>query len=173
MNTIECIRSRASVRSFRQEKVPDKLIDEILEAAICAPSAGNAQDWEFVVVTRQETKARLAEAAWGQDFISRAPVVIVVCTNLRRISSSYGERGSNLYSIQDAAAATQNLLLAAWEKELGCCWVGAFNEEKVREALVLPSHARPLAIIPIGYPASKPQKTPRRKLGEVVHREFY
>jgi nitroreductase len=173
MNTIECIKSRASVRNFRPDKIPDAVINEILEAAINAPSAGNVQDWEFIVVGRQDAKGRLAEAAWGQDFISQAPVVIVVCSNLRNIANAYGERGTGLYSIQDAAAATQNILLAAREKGIGSCWVGSFNEQKVRDIVVLPGHVRPLALVPLGYPIAEPRKTGRRNLQEVVHRDFY
>jgi nitroreductase len=173
MNTIECIKSRASVRSFKPEKVSDRIIDEILDAATRAPSAGNVQDWEFVVVSSQDTKSKLVEAAFEQEFISQAPVVIVVCSNLRRISNAYGERGTSLYAIQNTANATQNMLLAAWEKGLGSCWVGAFNEVKVREALVLPEDVRPMAIVPLGYPASQPAKTGRRKPREVVHKDFY
>jgi nitroreductase len=173
MNTIECIKSRASVRNFKPDKVPDRILDEILDAATHAPSAGNVQDWEFVVVSNLDTRNRLAQAAWGQDFISQAPVVIVVCSNQRRIANAYGERGTSMYSIQDAAAATQNLLLAAREKGLGTCWVGSFNDEKVREVLVLPRHVRPMALIPTGYPVSEPRKTGRRPLGEVVHKDLY
>ena len=173
MNSIECIKSRATVRSFRPDPVPDKTIEDIIEAAMQAPSAGNAQDWEFVIVTKKETKDRLVEASWGQEFIAGAPVVIIVCSNTKRIGSAYGERGTTLYSVQDTAAATQNLMLAAWDTGLGTCWVGSFNEEKVREVLVLPTHVRPLAIIPMGFPASKPQKPARRKIGELLHREYY
>ncbi len=173
MNTIECIKSRASVRSFKPDKIPDSVLDEILDSAVHAPSAGNVQDWEFVVVSKQDTKNRLAGAAWGQEFVSQAPVVIVVCSNLRTIHNAYGERGNSLYSIQNTATATQNMLLAAWEKGLGSCWVGSFNDENVREILVLPSHVRPMAIVPIGYPATEPKKSRRKKLGEVVHKEFY
>ncbi|MBN2330212.1 MAG: nitroreductase family protein [Candidatus Aenigmarchaeota archaeon] len=173
MNTIECIKSRASVRSYKPDEIPDAVLDEVLDAAIHAPSAGNVQDWEFVVVRKQETKARLAEAAYAQGFIAQAPVIVVVCSNLRTISAAYGERGKGLYSIQDTSAASQNLMLAACEKGIGTCWVGSFNDEKVREILVLPTHVRPMALIPMGYPASQPRRTNRRVLGEVVHRDMY
>jgi nitroreductase len=173
MNTIECIKSRSSVRSFKPDEIPDRVLDEILDAAIHAPSAGNVQDWEFVVVKNKETKGRLAQAAYAQDFIARAPIIVIVCSNLRMISAAYGERGTSLYSIQDTSTAAQNLLLAAWEKGIGTCWIGSFNDERVRETLVLPKHVRPMAIIPLGYPASGPTRTRRKQLGEVVHREMY
>jgi len=173
MNTIECIKSRASVRSYKPDDIPDDVLDGVLDAAIHAPSAGNVQDWEFVVVRKQDTKSRLAEAAYAQGFIAQAPVIIVVCSNLRTISSAYGERGKSLYSIQDTSAASQNLMLAACDKGIGTCWVGSFNDEKVREILVLPTHVRPMALMPMGYPASQPRRTGRRVLGEFVHRELY
>jgi nitroreductase len=173
MDTTECIKSRASIRSFKPDKIPEDVVDDILDAAIHSPSSGNVQDWEFVVVTKQETKSRLAEAAWGQAFVSTAPVVIVVCSNLRTAADAYGERGTSLYSIQNTASAVQNMMLAAWDKGIGSCWVGSFNEAKVREVLILPGHVRPMAIVPVGYPAAKPQKPGRKSLDEVVHRDLY
>lgn len=173
MNTIECIKSRASVRSYKPDEISDNVLDEVLDAAIHAPSAGNVQDWEFVVVRNQDTKGRLAEAAYAQAFIAQAPIIIVVCSNLRTISTAYGERGKSLYSVQDTSTAAQNLMLAAWEKGIGTCWIGSFNDEKAREILVLPKHVKPMAIIPLGYPASAPRRTKRRELGEVVHKDLY
>lgn len=173
MDVSKCIKDRRDIRDFKPDPVPDNVLKEILDSAIQAPSSGNVQDWEFIVVKNQNTKKLLAEAALGQDFIAKAPVVIVVCSDLNRISYSYGERGKNLYSIQNTAAAIQNLLLAAWDLGIGSCWVGAFNEQRIRETLVLPEHVRPLAIIPLGYPAKTPGKPGRRPLEEVLHREKY
>ncbi len=173
MDTIKCIRERRDIRDFRPDPIPENVLKEILEAAIQAPSAGNAQDWEFILVKNPRTKSLLAEAALAQDFVAKAPLVIVVCSDLNRISSSYGERGKSLYSIQNTAAAIENLLLAAWNLGIGACWVGAFNEQRVRETLILPENVRPLAIIPLGYPSKVPEKPGRRPLKEVLHLEKY
>ncbi|UCD02767.1 MAG: nitroreductase family protein [Candidatus Aenigmatarchaeota archaeon] len=173
METKDCIRTRASVRDFRPDDIPRKDIDEILEAATAAPCAGNVQEWRFVVVKKMETKEKLAEAAFQQTLVKKAPVVIVVCSDLREIGDAYGERGQSLYSVQDTANATQNMILAAWDKGIGSCWIGSFNEKSVRDALVLPAHVRPLAILPLGYPASVPYKPGRKSLKEVVHEDFY
>jgi nitroreductase len=172
MDAMSCIKGRASVRSFRRDDIADVVMDEILEAAIAAPSARNCQDWEFVVVKEQQNKERLAEASGGQGMIREAPVVVVVCSNLKKISRC-GARGESLYSIQDTAAATQNLMLAAWDKGIGSCWVGAFDEGKVRQILVLPEHVRPVAVIPLGYPDEKPVKPERWPLKDFVHREHF
>jgi nitroreductase len=173
MDTLSCIRSRASVRNFRTDDVPEAEVSWILDAAIHAPCAGNIQEWRFIVVRNAETKKRLSGAAFEQAVVGKAPLLIVVCADLKEIGGAYGERGMNLYSIQDAACAADSIMLAAWEKGIGSCWVGSFNEQRVKDILVLPSHVRPLAIIPLGYPASKPGKPARKGLHEVVKNEFY
>ncbi|HDM45235.1 MAG TPA: nitroreductase family protein, partial [Candidatus Bathyarchaeota archaeon] len=125
MEVFEAIKGRRSVRAFLQKPVPDSLVKKVLESAIYAPSAGNIQPWEFIIVREQRTKERLAEAALGQYFIAEAPVVIVVCANQKLSGRGYGLRGSTLYCIQDTAAATQNILLSVHALGLGACWVGA------------------------------------------------
>ncbi|MCK4496840.1 MAG: nitroreductase family protein [Candidatus Aenigmarchaeota archaeon] len=171
MQTMECIRERRSVRDYKPDPIPEEIVKEIIEAATHAPSSGNVQDWEFIIIRNLETKTKIAAAAWEQDFIARAPVVLVVCSDLDRISAAYGTRGETLYSIQNTSAAIQNLLLAAWEKEVGSCWVGAFNESTLRDILVLPTNIRPLAIITLGYPAEVSKKPKRRDIKEVLHME--
>ncbi len=173
MDARECIRSRTSVRSFRPDDITDDVIDDILSAAVQAPNAGNIQEWRFVVVRKPGNRKRLAQAAFEQKLISDAPVVVVVCADLGEIGSAYGERGELLFSVQDAAAAAQSLMLAAWDTGIGSCWVGSFDEKAVRDILVLPGRVRPMVIIPLGYPASKPKKPARKSMEEVVRREFY
>lgn len=148
----QIIKKRHSVRDFDSSRdVSDKDIEKIIEAANCAPSAGGIYPTDFVVIRDQETKNKLAEAALGQDFISRAPVVIVIVSDVEKIALHYGERGKNLYAVQDAAAATENLLLAATALGFSTCWVGAFDEEAVAKILKLQPEIRPLTIIPVGY----------------------
>lgn len=148
----QVIKKRRSVRSFDSTRqVPDDEIKKIIEAAKMAPSAGGIYPTNFVVIRDEETKKQIAEAALGQYFITEAPVVIVVVADVEKTASRYGERGRNLYAIQDAAVATENLILAATALGLGTCWVGAFDEEKLSGIFKLKKSQRPLAIIPIGY----------------------
>jgi nitroreductase len=167
-NLVEIIKGRRSIRRFKPDVIPEEDLVRILEAATWAPSAGNAQPWRFIVVRGPELKRKLVAAALGQGFIAEAPVVIVVCADLERARRAYGDRGVGLYCIQDTAAATQNLLLAAHAKGLGACWVGAFSEDEVRGALSLPQELRPVAIVPLGHPDQEPRPRPRRPLDEVV-----
>jgi nitroreductase len=161
MNFFDVVFNRSSVRKFQKKNVDERLVGLILYCATRAPSAGNAQDWEFVVVKDEKIKERLAVAALHQMFIKEAPLAIVVCSDLEKIRLKYGERGEKLYAIQDTAAATMIILLAAKALGLGSCWVGAFDEEKVKEILNLPPNIRPVAIVPIGYPAYEGYRTER------------
>lgn len=151
MDIFEAIQKRRSIRIYKQKPIPDEIITKILDAGRKAPSAGNIHPEIFIVIREQEIKDKIASAALNQTFISDAPVVIVACADVEKSESRYGMRGRNLYSIQDTAAAVENMLLAAAALGIGTCWVGAFNENKISEILDLPENIRPLAIIPVGY----------------------
>jgi nitroreductase len=159
---------RFSCRSFRTDPVPRQRVVELMEAARSAPSAGNLQPWRFVVVTDAEHRRALAAAAFGQDFVAVAPATIVVCAVPAESARTYGARGRDLYCLQDTAAATENLLLAATAAGLGACWVGAFDEVAVQRALELEPGWRPVAMIPVGLPAEAPAARTRRPLAEVT-----
>ena len=173
MDVLEAIKGRRSIRAFKSEDVPPEIVEKLIDAARWAPSAGNIQPWEFIIVRNPEIKRNLAKAALNQSFIEEAPVVIVVCADEVRSSQGYGVRGKTLYCIQDTAAATQNIHLAAYSLGLGTCWVGAFNEEEARKILEIPQGVRPVAIIPVGYPAEKPSARNRRPLNQIIHYEKF
>jgi nitroreductase len=173
VNVLEAIKGRRSIRAFKSTDVAPETLEKLIAAARRAPSAGNIQPWEFVIIRKQEIKRRLVEAALDQTFIEEAPVVIVACANENRSSEGYGVRGKTLYCIQDTAAAIQNILLAAHSLGLGTCWVGAFQEEEAREILRIPNGVRPVAIIPLGFPAESPYPPDRRPVGQIVHYETF
>jgi nitroreductase len=173
MDVFEAIKGRRSIRAYKAVDVPEETVEKLIDAARWAPSAGNLQPWEFIVVRNPETKRRLAEAALGQSFIEEAPVVIVVCADEERSASGYGVRGRTLYCIQDTAAAIQNIHLAAYALGLGTCWVGAFRENEAKKILDIPDGVRPVAIIPVGFPAESPQPRSRRPLKQIIHYEKF
>ncbi|MEE9323624.1 MAG: nitroreductase family protein [Candidatus Aenigmarchaeota archaeon] len=156
----EAIRNRRSIRSYQNRPVEDEKIEKIIEAAHWAPSAGNLQSVEYIIVKDKETKERLAEAALGQDHVREAPVNIVICCNFRKIAH-YGRRGEELYSLQESGACVQNLMLTAHSLGLGTCWVGAFSEEKAREIIGTKENVRPVGIITLGYPDESPGSSRR------------
>jgi len=161
MKILEIIKNRRSIRKFQKKEVPKEIIDELIEALIWAPSAGNLQSRKFYFIFNQRIKEDLAKASRDQwSFIAKAPLVIVGCTN-NKPAGYYGEKGKNLYSICDVALSIQNLMLLAHSEGLGSVWVGAFNEKEVSKILNLPENLKAIAIIPVGYPAEKPSPPPR------------
>ena len=165
----QVIEERYSVRSYDPDAdVPAETIERLLQAAIQAPSAGNRQPWHFYTVRDLEKRQGLVEAAFGQEFVSQAPVAIVVCADADHSAERYGNRGRDLYCLQDTAAAVVHILLAAVASGLGSCWVGAFDEQKAAEVLSLPRRHRPVAILPIGKPARQESRHTRRQPLEQV-----
>ncbi len=173
MDVMVAIKSRRSIRSFEDRDVPDGALETLIEAASCAPSAGNIQPWIFVIVKEPETRHWLAQAALRQTFIQKAPIVLVVCADEVRSSVRYGDRGRSLYCIQDTSAAVENIILSAHSLGLGACWVGAFREEEVRQILRIPEGVRPVAIVPVGYPAESPRPRRKRPFQEILRYESF
>src|ERR1035437_10115476 len=151
MDFNELALSRRSIRNFLQKPISNDLIIKLLEAAQVAPSGGNCQPWHFYVIKDKSFILKIREKSIRQDFITSAPVIIVVCADISKTIGQYGERGKNLYCIQDTAAAIQNILLCATSLNLGTCWCGAFDEAALSEILQLNENLRPVAILPIGY----------------------
>jgi nitroreductase len=152
VDTIEAIRTRRSIRRYTGESVPDDVLTEILKAAMSAPSAGNQQPWQFVIITDRALREAIAAFHPYAQMVREAPVAIVVCGDLR-LESYKG------YWVQDCSAATQNILLAAHAQGLGAVWVGLYPvEDRVRrlqQLLALPAQVVPLALVPLGPPAER------------------
>ena len=163
MNVHQAIKNRYSCRSYQAEPVPEEKLKKVLEAARLAPSAHNSQEWKFVVV-RDIKKRKEVAGASGQSFIAEAPVIIAaVGLDPEHIMRS----GNPAYAI-DLAIAIEHMALQATEEGLGTCWIGAFNQEAVKEILEIPEECRVVALLPLGFPADKPQPKSRKKLEEIV-----
>ena len=169
METFESIEKRRSVRKFDDIPVEWEKIGNILRAAQLAPSSGNVQDFKFVVVTDKTKRAALANAALKQHWIAKAPVIIVIYSEPKLTQRFYGLRGEKLYTIQNSAAAAENMLLAATDQGLASCWVGAFDENMVNRVLGAPTTARPQVMIPIGYSSEEPTTPKRHKLVDLTY----
>jgi nitroreductase len=170
MEPLEAILKRRSIRKFKKTKIPKEKIEKLKEALIWAPSAGNLQARKFYFVFNEKIKKDLSKAALNQMFIASAPLVVVCCCDLEKISP-YGERGKNLYTICDVCAAIENLMIVATAENLGTCWVGAFDENRVSQILNLPKNERPIAIIPVGFPDENPP-APKRYSKEILIEEI-
>lgn len=167
MDVFEAILGRRSIRRFRDEPLEEGQLEKLLDAARWAPSAGNVQPWRFTVVTNDDVKKQLAADSYGQMFVAEAPVVVGVLAVPEESARRYGDRGRRLYSIQDTAAAVQNISLAAYGMGLGTCWVGAFDDDAVAKTLECRPGEVPVALIPVGWPAEEGGSS-RRGSNEVV-----
>ncbi len=169
MDFFEVVKERHSVRAFQPQALEAEKLQRILEAANQAPSAGNRQAYEIYLVSDEKDKSELVRAANDQDFLAQAPLILVFCAHAERNADRYGERGEDLYCIQDATLACSFAMLAATALGLSTVWVGAFDEEAVRAVLEAPRAHRPVAILPVGIAAETPEIRSRRSLQSVVH----
>lgn len=168
---LDVIKSRRSIRKYLDVPIEWDKIANVLEAGRFSPSSGNIQNFRFIVVTNRDSRIKLAEACLGQDWMVHAPVHILICADITLAKQYYGIRGERLYSIQNCAAAAQNMLIAATAVGLGSCWVGAFEEDMIRPLFKLPDYARPQAIITIGYSNEKPIVPPTYSLEHMTYLE--
>ena len=169
MEFFEVVKARHSIRAFTAKPIePDKL-QAILDAANRAPSAGNLQAYEIYAVSRRAVLTALADAAFGQEFVAQAPVALVFCANPKRSVRRYAQRGTSLYCIQDATIACAYAQLAATALGLASVWVGAFNDDAVRDAIGVGQDLLPVAVLPIGYAGQEPEESSRRSLSSLVH----
>jgi nitroreductase len=150
MELKEVLLTRRSIRKFKADEVSDDLIEELLHAAMCAPSACNKQPWEFYVITNKDKIKELKGASMFTKYDS--PLAIVVCGNLSKALPAQLAP----YWIQDCSAAIENILVSAVSFGLGTCWCGLYpvknRMERVKEILEIEDHIIPLGAIHIGYP---------------------
>jgi len=168
MDHFDVVKARHSIRAFQNRPIEGEKIARIIESVNLAPSAGDLQAYEIVIVRDPRRKKELDKAAWGQRFVAEAPVCLVFLVYPERSSRKYGDRGSELYCIQDATIAATYAMLAATSLGLASTWVGAFDEEACARAIDAPPTKRPIVILPIGYAAETPDVTPRRPISDIV-----
>lgn len=176
---------RVSVRRFREDgAVDDGILCNCLRVARLAPSAGNLQTYQVVVVRDLGQRMAIARAAARQTWIADAPVVLVFLADQERSGRKYHDRGRFLYSVQDATVAAAYTQLALEAAGLSSCWVGAFHEDEVAAVVVphsspsaeevgpppqRPGTLRPVVVMPVGIAAERPVRSHRRPIKKFVH----
>ena len=148
MNVAEAILTRRSVRSYKDKEIPEEKLTKVMESARMAPSARNKQDWKFVIAKEEEKKEQLKEAANGQKFIKEAPAVIAGVATKPDENLECGVSTGTI----DVTIAMDHVTLKAVEEGLGTCWVGAFDQEEVKEILNVPEGGKVVSLMPIGFP---------------------
>ena len=164
MNVLEAIRERRSVRAYLDRPIEESELMSVLEAGRLAPSARNTQEWKFVVVRDAALKERLAEAARGQGFVAQAAAVVAACA----VQSDHIMSCGHPAHLINLAIAVEHMALAARELGIGSCWIGAFDQDAVKEVLGIPDSVVVVQLLVLGYPADWPTPTPRKALEQVV-----
>jgi nitroreductase len=170
MEFFDVIRSRQSVRVFTKREIDKEVVTPLLKAIQTSPTAGNLQAYQIYLVKSPEKIKELGIAAYNQECISGAPAVLVFCTDPPRSEVTYGERGRDLYCLQDATIAGTIAHLASVALGLGSVMVGAFREIDVARIVGAPKNQLPILMLPIGYPNEEPVPTSRRSLDDLVVR---
>ncbi|TFG05633.1 MAG: nitroreductase [Promethearchaeota archaeon] len=163
MNVQESIVRRKSIRKFEKGMLSDEQLQTLMKAAQLAPSASNRQPYTFIIVKDDELKKELSKKASIQRFIREALVIFV----------GVGDPEHERWYKVDLAIAMEHLALQAVELGLGCCWLGAFEEDKVKEILKIPEHLMVLALLPIGIPAHDPPARPRKPIEELFFTNYF
>ncbi|MAG91378.1 hypothetical protein CMO83_01755 [Candidatus Woesearchaeota archaeon] len=171
MDVFDCIRTRRSIRKYKDKPVPWDNIVEIMQAGKYAPFAGNIMNCKFIVVKDEAKRRSIAECCAQQYWMQDAPVHIVVVGEPQKADRYYGTRGVRLYTIQGIAAAVENMLLTAHSLGLGACWVGAFDEDEIRRNCNLPEDVNVQAIVTIGYADEYPEMPPKLRIEHAMYFE--
>ena len=162
MDLNRVIKSRHSVKKFKEKKPDWRDIVECIDAARFAPMAGSNYSLKFILVSNKNIIEQLADAA-QQPFITKAHYVVVACSNPSRTVNAYGKKGED-YVRQQAGAAIQNFLLKLEESGLSTTWVGHFVDEQVKKSMKIPEHIQVEAFFPIGYESGIAKTKQKRKI---------
>ena len=164
MSILDVVKKRRSVRKYKPAPVEEEKLAQVLEAGRLAPTANNAQQWKFIVVRDKDIIGKLVPACGGQSFIAEAPVILVVCAVGDERVMYCGQPAATV----DCSIALSFMILEAAELGLGTCWLGYFNNDKVKRVLDIPAGNNVIAVTPLGYADEDPPPRPRKSVSEVV-----
>ncbi|MFX0015272.1 MAG: nitroreductase family protein [Promethearchaeota archaeon] len=166
MDALELLKSRRSIRKYKSTPVEPEKIEKCLEAAQWSPSASNKQPWEFLIVTDEDKRKKLAIFHPYGKFVAESPVVFIPLTN-PKVHPKYHQ--------SDTALATLQFIIEAHSLGLGTCWAGVIGtnfENKIKDLLNIPEHLRVLALVAVGYANETPSSN-RKPIESLVHKESY
>ena len=161
MNGIEKMLTRKSIRKYKKESISENVLKNILEAGRRSPSATNFQPWHFVVIRDQKAKEACSLGGFNR-FTGDADFIVV---GLYKPSEVIMEP----YSLMDVTIALQNMVTSAWLQGVGSCWIGAWNDAKLRDSLNLPADSKIVGMVTFGIPDENPTLPSKKPLNEIVH----
>jgi nitroreductase len=169
MDVFEAILKRRSIKKYKHKDIPFDHVATCVHAARYAPCAGNIFNLRFLVIKSEAQRKAIAEACMEQYWMQDAPIHLVVISETQKMERNYGTRGARIYTLHNAAAAAENCLLAATSLGLGSCWVGAFDEEKIKDICNIPGQIDVQLVITLGYADEHPQVPPKRSIEDTLN----
>jgi len=164
METFDSIAKRVSIREYQSKSIPKGILERLVDAARRAPTARAVEPWEFVVITDKVMLQKLGEIATSGSFVKDAAAcIVIVCKDTK-------------YYLEDGCAATENILLAATDLNLGACWVAGDKKPyagDVSRLLGIPQDLKLVSLISLGWPKEKAKQVKNRKLEDVIHWEKF
>ena len=181
MEFSEVVYKRRSIRAFTDKPVSDETVQKLLDYGHYAPSAGNLKPWRYIILRDEAIIDEVVETTYtGKDpdgppqkWMKKAPVIIAVCAERSTIAERYGDHNAIRVSYMDSSACIQNILLGAQDLGLGSTWVSGYDEEQMAKVLKAPAGIVPIALLPIGYPASAGNVRPMAELSEITYYESW
>ena len=161
MNDVEKMLTRKSIRKYKKEPISEKVLRNILEAGRRSPSATNIQPWHFVLIREQKAKEACSLGGFNR-FTGDADFIVV---GLYKPSEVIMEP----FSLMDVTIALQNMVTSAWLQGVGSCWIGAWNDAKLRDTLNLPADSKIVGLVTFGIPDENPTLPPKKALNEIIH----
>ncbi len=178
----DVIEKRKSVRSYTGEAVSGELVLQVIEAGHKAPTAGNLQPWDFIIVKEEQKKREIVDTTFvgndragtqKQEWMMQAPVCIAVCADRDRCYTRYGDEALKSLIYLDCAACIENMLLTVVDVGLAGCWVSGFRKNELASVLGLPPSHEPIGVLPIGYSHDSTPRRSKRELNDIIHKETY
>lgn len=182
MNFDDTVHQRRSIRTYLNKDVPQDLLRRILEYGHAAPTAGNIQPWEFVIIRDEKRKKIVVDTTFTgrdetngkpQQWMLSAPLFIAVCGNRKKIMERYGETSLDSLLYLDCSACIENMLLGAVHLGLASCYVSGFRRDELSKVLNLPEGYEPIALLPIGYPYGVCSERPKIGIDSIIHQEMF
>ena len=169
MQILDEIKNWVTIKKYLAKSIEPDVVDRILEAGVRAPSAKNRQPWRFIACTEQQVKSKITDAAYGQDHVASAPVIIAACTTNTEYKMPNGQ---NSYPI-DISMAVAFMMIQARAEKLGACVVTTYDEAEIKDILSVPYSMRVVMLLLLGYPDENPILTKRKLKSRVIAHEHW
>jgi len=169
MDLKDVVQETINVKKYWADKILLELVEEIIDSGRYATCAGTTVSWKVIVITDDKLKDKISTCCMDQNWIGKAPVVLVVCSDATSFKKFYGKKGEDVYAIQNTIAAAENMRITATSLGISSCWISFFEEKSLKRVLKIPEKIKPEVVITLGYSDMKTERPSRTGLDRLVY----